>query len=176
MIRLAVEKDIPAIAETYTALLAHEMRCGSCTNWVPGVYPTVKVPMEKVPAGKMYVLEEQGTVCASMAVDREQAPEYRGIPWKYPAEDSEVTVIHTLCVTPALAGRGFGTAMVRFAMDLAAKSGSRVIRIDTWARNEPAKALYQRLGFVIAGYAQALHQGVISEELAYLEYLLPREK
>ena len=48
MIRKAERTDIPAIADTYTALLTHEENYGSNSNWKLGVYPTSSVPEEKV--------------------------------------------------------------------------------------------------------------------------------
>ena len=78
MIRQAEEKDIPAIAETYTALLTWEKEHGGQSNWVLDVYPTAAVPGEKVPRGEMFVLEEDGEICASMVLNQEQLPEYAG--------------------------------------------------------------------------------------------------
>ncbi len=170
MIRPATEKDISAIARSYEALFDREDALGSTTNWARGIYPTVKVPMEKVPRGEMYILEEEGLLRASMVLNGEQAPEYRVIPWQYPAEDSEVLVIHTLCVPPAHTGHGYGAQMVRFAIEHASKHGCRAVRIDTWTHNEAAKGFYTKLGFRLAGTHQALHQGLIAGELAYLEY------
>ena len=139
MIRKAEKKDIPAIAETYTALLTWEKEHGGQSNWVLDVYPTAAVPGEKVPRGEMFVLEEDGEICASMVLNQEQLPEYAGIPWAYAADPEHVLVIHTL------------------------------IRIDTYAHNERAKALYLKNGFRLAGYADSLFMGVIPEELAFLE-------
>ncbi len=64
MIRKAVESDINAIADTYNELLTYEEKHGSNTNWKLGVYPTIKVPQEKIPTGTMYVLDEEGEICA----------------------------------------------------------------------------------------------------------------
>ena len=120
----------------------------------------------------MYVLEDQGEICASMVLNHEQAEEYAGVSWQYPAQPPEVLVIHTLCIPPQKAGQGYGAQMVDFAKEFAAASGCRVIRIDTYAHNEPAKRLYQKHGFRIAGYGEMLLQGKIREAQVYLEYLL----
>ena len=169
MIRQAEERDIRAIAETYTALLTWEKEHGGQSNWVLDVYPTRAVPEEKVPRGEMFVLEEDGEICASMVLNQEQLPEYAQIPWKNAADPGEVLVIHTLCVPPEKAGRGFGTRMIAFALSHARELECRVIRIDTYAHNERAKALYLKNGFHLAGYADSLFMGVIPEKLAFLE-------
>lgn len=174
MIRVAGVADIAAIADTYTELLVFEQEHGSNSNWKLGVYPTIAVPKRAVPAGTMYVLEEEGEVCGSMILNYAQAKEYADVPWQYPAEGEEVLVVHTLCIPPRMAGHGYGRAMVRFAQNQAARLGCRVIRIDTYEHNEPAKGLYLKSGFRIAGHGKSLLEGVIEEDQVFLEYLVPR--
>lgn len=169
MIRLAALGDVQGITQTYRDLFAHEAVHGSTTNWREGVYPSEHVPQTKIPTGTMYVLEEDGAICGSMVLNHIQPAEYRDIDWLYPAADDEVLVIHTLCISPRFAGRGYGRQMVRFAMEQAQAQGCRVIRIDTWEHNEPAKHFYAGQGFRLAGLHHCLHEGLIDEVLAYLE-------
>ena len=79
-------------------------------------------------------------------------------------------VVHTLCIPPTKAGKGYGSQMVRYAKERAIAEGYSVVRIDTYAYNKPAKALYQNHGFRIAGYADSLLEGVIPEKMVYLEW------
>lgn len=169
MIRQAVLDDAAKIAETYDELLIYEKEKGCFSNWVLGVYPTIKVPESKIPLGTMYVLEEDGKICGSMVLNKEQAEVYRQIKWKYPANDDEVLVVHTLCIPPSKAGRGYGRQMAEYAKKFAKKQGCKVMRIDTYVHNEPAKGLYTKCGFRLAGTAKCLHEGLIEEELAFLE-------
>ncbi len=170
MIRVAGVADIAAM---YTELLVFEQEHGSNSNWKLGVYPTIAVPERAVPASTMYVLEEEGEVRGSMILNHLQAKEYADVPWLYPAEGEEVLVVHTLCIPPRMAGRGYGRAMVRFAQSQAARLGCRVIRIDTYEHNEPAKSLYLKSGFRIAGHGTSLLEGVIEEEQVFLECKVP---
>lgn len=172
MIRKATENDIPAIARTYDELFSYESVNGSGTNWREGVYPTAAVPEKRVPMGEMFVLDEDGVICGSMVLNGEQAAEYGDIPWAYEADADEVLVIHTICVPPRLSGHGYGRAMVNFAVGYAREHGKKVIRLDTYEGNAPARAFYEKMGFRFAGVHDALHEGVISEVLAYLEYRL----
>ncbi|MGN0332957.1 MAG: GNAT family N-acetyltransferase [Lachnospiraceae bacterium] len=119
MIRKAEKRDIAAIADTYTELLTYEQQHNNRSNWKPGVYPTIAVPEQKVPTGTMYVLEENKEICASMVLNHEQAEEYADIDWKYPGNNEEVLVIHTLCVSPQKSGRGYGRKMVEYAKTFA---------------------------------------------------------
>ncbi len=170
MIRKAVNADNGPIAATYDELLRYEQQHENHSNWQLGVYPTAAVPESRIPEGSMYVLEENGEICASMIINHEQADEYAGVDWAYRADGEQVLVIHTLCIPPSKASRGYGTQMLHFAKEYAAEHGCRVIRIDTYAHNEPAKSLYRKSGFRIAGYGIALLQGLIKEELVFLEY------
>ena len=177
MIRLAVPGNEEAIAATYEELLTWEQEYGSTSNWALGIYPTIDVPRRVIPQQTMYVLEDEtGKICASMNLNQDQAPEYEDIAWKYEAAPEEVFVIHTLCIPPSQKRKGFGKAMVDFAKEKAKEACCRVIRIDTFAHNEPAKALYTRNGFRIAGYGHMVLQGVIPEEQVYLEYCLQEEQ
>ncbi len=170
MIRQAINTDAEQISRSYEELLRYEKENVSFTNWREGVYPTIQVPLNTIPKGTMYVLEDQGKICASMVLNKEQAPEYQQIDWHYLAKAEEVLVIHTLCISPKHAGKGYGSQMVRFAMQYAQELGCKVIRLDTYVGNKPAASFYQKLGFRFAGVAPALLQGLISEDLMFLEY------
>ena len=118
MIRRAGAADVDAIEASYTELLLYEQEHGTNSQWVLGVYPTRATAERAVAAGTMYILEEGGRLCASMILNSYQAPEYREVQWLYPEEDECVLVIHTLCVPPSAAGKGFGTRMVDFCNGL----------------------------------------------------------
>lgn len=176
MIRKAKKEDIAAIAETYRALLTHEQQFGSNSKRKLNVYPTIDVPINKVPTGTMYVLEDDGEICASTILNHEHAEEHSSIDWKYPGMGETVLVIHTLCIPPQKAGCGYGRQMVEYARTVAVKMKCTTIHIDTYAHNEPAKKLYLHNGFRIAGYGHILLQGLIDEEQVYLEYGVNYEK
>ena len=169
MIRQATEKDIDAIAATYEELFDREDAEGTTTNWRRGDYPTRKVPEEFVPKGAMWVLEDEGRICASMLLNHAQGPGYDTADWEVPARDDQVLVIHTLVVSPSAARKGYGSQRLAFAEDWGRENGCVSCRIDTWIDNEPAKAFYLRHGYRISGSAHVLHWGVIDEEQVFLE-------
>lgn len=169
MIRRAIKSDIDAVDNSYTELLLYEKENGGSSNWVLGVYPTRAVAEKSCEEGTLYVLSEGAEVCASMILNQYQSPDYREMEWLYPADDSQVLVIHTLCIPPSKAGRGFGKQMVQYALEHARKMHCTVIRLDTWAGNEPAAALYQKFGFRYVGITSVLLQGLIPEEQVFFE-------
>ena len=129
MIRKATAADIDSVEQSYLQLLDHEALHGGHTNWVRDVYPTRATAEGALSEGTLFVLEEDGAVRGSMILNQTQLPEYAGIDWAYPAQ--QVLVIHTLCIPPAQAGRGYGRAMVRFALEEAARQGCQALRLDT---------------------------------------------
>lgn len=169
MIRLALPQDIDSVNDTYTELLLHEQEAGSNTSWQLNVYPTRDIAAQAQAAGTLYVMEEDGTLCASMILNHVQAEDYTKIPWQYPAQPQEVLVIHTLCIPPSQARKGLGRKMVQFALEKARELGCRVIRLDTSATNKPAARLYEGFGFRLAGELDTLHQGVLPITLIYFE-------
>ena len=172
-IRPASAADLDAVENSYTELLLHEQRTGiSNTNWILNVYPCRTTAEKALAANTLYVMEENHTICASMVLNQNQADVYSEIDWAYPAEPEKVLVLHTLCIPPAHAGKGYGTAMVIYAQKKAKEMGCTVLRLDTFAGNKPAAALYKKLGFRYAGIRPTLHEGVIPEELIFFEKLL----
>lgn len=172
MIRKATKSDIHAIEALYNELLTHEEQTKSWSNWQKGIYPTRATAEKTVEAGTMYVLEENNIICASMILNDLQGDFYKEIHWQFPAEPHEVRVIHTLCVAPSQSGKGYASQMITFAKEEAKAAGCKGIRMDTFSGNEPAKALYKKHGFRIAGYIDTLLEGLIAEELAMLEIKL----
>lgn len=170
MIRKATERDIDAVEASYTELLTYEQEHGTSSNWVLNLYPTRTVAEAALAEGTLYVLEENGIICASMILNDFQPEDYAKIKWLYLAAPSDVLVIHTLCIPPSQSGRGYGRAMVQYAVDLAREQGCKVLRLDTWAENKPAALLYEKQDFRYAGTASVLLQGVIPEEQVFFEY------
>lgn len=172
MIRKSNISDIDAVEHSYIELLTYEKENKSSSNWQLGVYPTRATAARAHETGTLFVLEEQHELLASMILNSEQAEEYKSIKWLYPAADEKVLVLHTLCVPPRFSGRGLGRKMVEYAQKYARECGFSVLRLDTFSGNAPARALYTKLGFRLAGSAKTLHAGVIEEELVYFEYKL----
>lgn len=169
MIRKATVADIDAVEQGYMELLTYEKENGGYSNWVLGVYPTRETAEKSCADGTLYVLVDGEELCASMILNKCQPEDYALIPWEYPAKDEETLVIHTLCVPPPKAGRGLGKAMVQYALEHAADMGCRVVRLDTFAGNEPAAALYKKFGFRYAGILHVMLQGLIPEEQIFFE-------
>lgn len=169
VIRKAEKDDIATVSASYQELFAYEEVYGNQTNWVPGLYPSASTVQAASEDGTLYVLEEDGVICGSMILNHIQPPEYQLIDWRYTAEAAKVLVLHTLCIPHSQKGKGYGKQFIAFAMQYAAQTDCKTVRLDTWDGNRPAAALYVKMGFRLAGTAIMLLQGTIREQQIFFE-------
>ncbi len=170
MIRLANRQDLTAVAAIYEEILDQEdQRPVSFTNWQRGKYPTIDTARAALAEGTLWVMEEDGQICGSANLNRIQLPEYDNIPWSFSADREQVAVIHTLVISPRFAGRGLARKFVAFCEEEGRRQGCTVMRLDTYVENHPAKAMYPKLGYRMAGVAHFLFQGFLDEDLVCYE-------
>lgn len=168
-IRKATEADISAVTAIYDALLDREEQGLLTTGWTRGVYPTEQTARDSLAAGTLYVLEDGGRVTAAAKLDQSQMAQYGQCRWQHDAPPEQVLVLHTLVVDPAVKGKGYGTAFVAFYERLARDTGRPYLRIDTNARNTPARTLYAKLGYTEAGIVGGTFNGIPGVQLVCLE-------
>ena len=166
-IRKATANDLDAVEQSYRELLEHIRPEENYSGWILDVYPTRAWAEENLQ--DLWVLMEGDTLGASMILNQNQPVDYRSIPWEIAADPEKVTVIHTLCVPPSQAGKGYGRKMVQFGIEESRRQGMTAMRLDTAKGNAPATALYTGCGFSIRGVREVLHQGLIPEELIFFE-------
>lgn len=169
MIRKGTAADLDGCAQVYEAHLDYEAAHINYTNWQKGLYPTRATAERALAAGTLYVDEEDGVITGCANLNHIQPAEYTNIPWSIPAEGDEVLVIHTLVIRPDCTGGGRGRTFVAFAEELARAQGCKVIRLDTYEGNEPAKAFYPRLGYRCAGICEFFFENFIQENLVCFE-------
>ena len=138
MIRKAVQSDMDGIGAMLSAV--HDAEEAA-------IYPTRATAEAALARDDLFVLEEDGTVLGMGVINQSQVDVYAGAPWRYPAPDEQVMVLHTLAIHPAARGRGRATAFVRYYEDYARAHGCPYLRIDTNERNAAARRLYHKLGF-----------------------------
>lgn len=169
MIRKAVSRDIPWVAEIYEEILDQQERGEAKIGWVRGVYPTAQTAQEALDAGELFVDEEKGRILAAAKINQKQEECYAGGDWACPAAEGEVMVLHTLVVSPRAAGRGCGTRFVGFYEQYARERGCRALRMDTNEINAVARRLYGKLGFHEVGIVPCRFNGIPGVRLVLLE-------
>lgn len=169
MIRKGTAADLDGCAQVYEEHLDYEAANVNYTNWLKGAYPTRATAEKALAAGTLYVDEEDGIIVGCANLNHFQPKEYANIPWSIPAEGDEVFVIHTLVFRPTHTGGGRGRRFVAFAEELAKEQGCKVLRLDTYEGNEPAKAFYPKLGYRYAGITEFFFENFIWENLVCFE-------
>ncbi len=171
MIRKANLADVANVNAIYDEHFENEAQNGSFSNWKKDLYPTFATAENACKNGWLYVLEEDGEICASIIFNHVQPCEYQKIAWETVCPDSESLTLHTLCVSPAKKGRGYGRALVEYGLALAKAEGCKVLRLDTYEGNKPAQSMYKKLGFHFAGSREVDFEG-IPETLFYYEHVI----
>lgn len=169
MIRKAELKDIEAIVKIYDAILDREEKGKIVVGWERGIYPTKNTALEALAAGTLFVLEDKGKIAAAAKIDQNQVPVYHSCKWIYEAQDEQVMVLHTLVVDPELSQRGYGREFVAFYEDFALKSDCPYLRMDTNQKNEAARNLYRKLGYMESGIVPCEFNGIAGVNLVCLE-------
>lgn len=164
MIRKAVIADLDSIEEAYNEHFAYEKVHGAYTVFQEGVYPTRADAEKALRNESLYVYLENGVVLGSIILNDQQPEEYKNIDWKSPAADEKVNVIHLLMVRPSAAGKGIGSALVNYAVNVAKQQSCTVLRLDTGKQNLPAVSLYLKSGFRLAASSSMKVGGIISHE------------
>ena len=174
-IRPAEDTDLNAVAQSYRNLLMHEMENNGFSNWQFGVYPTTEVSVHAHAKRELFVAEIQGRITGSMILTSRQPKEYKNISWNCP-DAKKILVVHTLCVPPRHSGKGYGHAMIRYALEWAEDQEYDVVRCNFWEKNAPAKHVLEDMGFQICGTARFLPASLPEETDHFMEYNLKQQK
>lgn len=173
MFRKAVTEDLDAVAALYDAIHDKEEAGEGCTGWIRGVYPTRKTALDALEKDVLFVeTAPDGTVVASARIDRVQVPVYADAAWSIRVPPDRVMVMHTLVVDPSQNGKGYGKAFALFYEDYARENACQTLRIDTNERNDPARAMYRKLGYTEVSILPCTFNGIEGVRLVCLEKIL----
>jgi predicted N-acetyltransferase YhbS len=117
------------------------------TRWVgergfeqwPLPFPRTQI-VEAIARGEVFVAEHDGEPIGTVTILTED-PQYWG------ARPPDALYVHKLAVARAHAGRGFGTAVIRWADRRAASLGRRFLRLDCLGDSAGIRRYYEQLGF-----------------------------
>jgi ribosomal protein S18 acetylase RimI-like enzyme len=176
IIRKATAEDIPAIAAIYDEIHDREEAGEVTTGWLRGVYPVQKTAEDAVARGDMYVQvaggddsNAAGQVVGTAILNQLQVDVYADGEWQYPADDSEVMVIHTLIISRKTDRKGLGSDFLAYYEAFALEHGCKYLRLDTNARNAAARAFYKRHGYKEIGIVPTVFNGIPGVDLVLIE-------
>ena len=167
--RKATAADIPAVCQIYADVHTVEESGPVTTGWKRETYPVRETAEEALARDDLFVQETGSIITGTAIINRIQVDVYEGAPWRYPAPDEEVMVLHTLAISPKAARQGLATDFVDFYARYALEHGCRYLRIDTNEKNAPARALYKKLGFAEVSVAPCTFNGLEGVRLLLLE-------
>lgn len=169
MFRKATMADAAAITAIYEELHTAEEEGRARIGWVRGVYPVRKTAEDAIARDEMFVEEIDGQIVAAARINQVQESAYGHAPWKHPAPEEEVMVLHTLVVSPGRKGSGLGTKFVAFYEQYALDHGCKYLRMDTNEKNQAARSLYRKLGYTEVGVVPTVFNGIEGVQLVCLE-------
>ena len=148
----AQQGDLADMAALYDAVHDALERGVNHPGWRRGRYPTPEVAEEAIAAGTLYLLRAaDGRIAASGVLNHQQPAAYAQAAWRVQAPPERVAVVHTLAVHPAMARCGHGARLLCALHEEARAQGCLCMRLDTYAKNLPAQAFYEKLGYTRAG-------------------------
>lgn len=171
-IRKAEWKDIDAIEQIYNDIHTAEESSAQTIGWIRGVYPVRKTAEDALKRGDLFVQEDQGQIVGAGIINQTQVDVYALGEWEHDAKDAEVSVLHTLVISPKASGKGYGKAFIAFYENYAIEHGCMELRIDTNARNVTARAMYKKLGYKEIGIVPTAFNGIPDVQLVLLEKYL----
>ena len=169
MIRRATEADTEAVETLYDDIHTAEEMGTLTTGWIRGVYPVRATAEMAVKRKELFVLEDDGNIRGAGIINGVQDESYRQANWQYPAADTQVCVLHTLAVSPAHSGKGYGRAFLRFYEQYARQTGRMALRLDTNVKNTAAQTMYAKHGYREIGILPTQFQGIPDVKLVLLE-------
>ena len=169
-VRKATSEDIPAIASLYDDIHSREEAGETTTGWLREVYPVWETAEAAVRRGDMFVQEDgDGNILGTGIINQIQVDVYSDGSWRYPADDDEIMVLHTLVISGRVKRKGLGEQFLKFYEDYAREHGCRYLRLDTNARNKAARAFYNKHGYEEIGIVPTVFNGIPGVDLVLLE-------
>ena len=169
MIRKAEKRDLDAVEGIYQEIHDAEAAGLITTGWIREIYPVRATAEAALARDDLFVLEEDGHIHGSGIINQLQVDVYEGAPWKWQVPDDRVCVLHTLVISPAVRGKGYGRAFIRFYEDYALQHGCTELRIDTNERNLAARAMYRKYGYQEIDIIPTTFNGIVGVRLVLLE-------
>lgn len=169
IIRKAALQDISSIAEIYNGICDAQAEGKMVVSWIKGVYPTEDTALAALQRDDLFVMEEKDKIVGTAIINQKQMDSYYNADWKFPAEDKEVMVLHTLAISPEFGRKGYGSEFVKYYEEYAREKGCPYLRMDTNAINKTARALYKKLGYEEIGIIPCDFNGIPGFQMVLLE-------
>ena len=143
----ASSKDFNELIRFYRNVILNTKDMDTYAKWEYGKHPTDDMILGYIRTGAMYFCKKEGEIIAAVAVTPFQGEDYHDTLWSISLKDSEVSVVHILCVDPKLQKQGIAREIMEHIIECSRKQGKKAVRLDALSCNTPAHRLYEGLGF-----------------------------
>lgn len=150
-LKKAGQNDFTDLKQLYLTIIENTKQMEKYGRWKKGLYPTDAIIEDYLNQQNMYIFIDDQKITGAMAITLKQDESYHQISWKIKAKDDDVAVIHILGIHPHYQNKGIGMKLVNEAIQIAKLYQKKVIRLDALESNEPARHLYEKVGFVYRG-------------------------
>jgi ribosomal protein S18 acetylase RimI-like enzyme len=146
-IRKAVAADFPTIYALYQNATA-AMNNRGIMQW-DAFYPDEKTIRGDIDSGCAYLGILDREIVSVFTLNQISDPAYADGNWQYPG--ASFAVFHRLCVHPLCWREGIGRQTMLAAEAITLSMNLETVRLDAFAQNPAALALYRRLGYCQVG-------------------------
>lgn len=146
-IRLGRQSDVDALERLYDDLNGYLAAGINYPGWSKGAYPIRQDAIDGINEKRLFVAEIAEELAGTMILRNKFEEAYYCASWQKKLDESEAPVIYTFAVSPKYFRQGVGEYMLSFALQWAADTGAKALRLDVYEKNTPAIKLYEKLGF-----------------------------
>ena len=161
--RLASVSDLKAIKTMYEGIVENMNQNNICI-W--NEYYPFECFREDINNQRLYVLEENDNFISACALCDSKEVE-NNIKWEN--EEAKALYIDRLGVNANYQGRGYGSLLIKNAIEIARKNQFEYLRLFVVDINTPAICLYEKNGFkkLNGDYEEKINENVTLKEYAY---------
>lgn len=167
MLRKTTLEDIECVVKLYNQASAY-FKENNIDQWQNN-YPNKQSLINDIEKGFSFVLEQENTICASMACIPEKDMDYDTIYEGSWLNDEPYLTIHRIVVDNKAKNTGVAHQMMQEAISYAKKLNIDNIRIDTHQDNKAMLRFLEKEGFVYCGVVY-IHG--VSKRLAFQKELI----
>ncbi len=145
--RSATEGELETVFAIYREAI-REMGQRGIEQW-DEIYPDREVLAEDIRKRELFTGRAGGEIVLAYALNRECDEGYVNGKWSFP--ESSCLILHRLCLSPSVWGRGIGGMALAHIEEEVRRIGKRSIRLDAFSENPAALRMYEKRGYQNVG-------------------------
>lgn len=149
-VQKATASNTEEVKRLYDEVIAENTGTKYDVLWRRDLHPSDASIEQAIAQGQQYIAYRDGQLIGTCILDTNFASGYESIEWEYEAAPEEARCLHLFCTHPSLHGQGLGAQFLKALFAFAKEEGVKVIRLDVFDYNDPAKHLYEKVGFRLA--------------------------